>query len=82
MRFVDDMSDHTHPDFEATESNEEAIVEGMLNLAIACTYMQQQATSKAVAAGNLASRSIALNLGLKAFFWYVLVFFMVVYGLR
>ena len=68
VHFTDDMSDHTHPDYKATDSNEEAIAKGMLNLTIACTYMQQQTTSKAVAAGNLASRSVALNLGLTAFF--------------
>ena len=63
MRWVDDMSDHTGSSLEATKSNEEAIAAGMLNLAIACVHMPQQAIAEPVAAGNLASRSIAFKLG-------------------
>ena len=39
VRFEDEMSDHTNPYSEDTESNEEAIAVGMLRLAIACTHM-------------------------------------------
>ena len=40
VHFADEMSDHTNPDSEDTESNEEAIAAGILCLAIACTHMQ------------------------------------------
>jgi hypothetical protein len=37
---------------EATESNEEAIAEGMMHLAIACDHVEQQSLKCADAAGN------------------------------
>ena len=63
VRFADEMSGYSDSSSKASESSEEAIVASMLNLAIACTHVQQQATSKAVVAGNLASHSFVFNLG-------------------
>ena len=46
MRSVRDSS------FEATNSDEEAIAQGMMHLAIACTHVQRVSTKETPAAGN------------------------------
>lgn len=63
VRLADEMDAHTDFSSEATESNEEAIAAGMMNLGIVCNHVHQEDTSKAIVSGNLASQSLELGLG-------------------
>jgi hypothetical protein len=58
-----DMSSGHESSSEATESNDEAIAEGMMHLAIACDHVEHQSTPDAAAAGNLNSCSSNVHLG-------------------
>lgn len=48
-----DMSSERNSSSKAMESNEEAIAKDMMNLAIACSPVQQQSTAEAASVGNL-----------------------------
>lgn len=65
VRFADEMDHVSGSSSEATESDDEAIAKGMMKLALACSYLQQQQPSEAVAAGNVAPRSCEFVLGFR-----------------
>jgi hypothetical protein len=56
-----DMASDRDSSSEATESNEEAIAEGMMHLAIACDHVQQQSIKGADVAGNFCDRDFVLR---------------------